>query len=35
MLRPGIRLRTSPTDYRPIKDLFLVRFNGKEWVPLD
>jgi len=31
MLRPGIRINTSPTDYRPIKDLFLIRFNGQHW----
>jgi branched-chain amino acid transport system substrate-binding protein len=33
MLRPGIRISTSSTDYRPIKQLFLVRFNGEHWVP--
>jgi branched-chain amino acid transport system substrate-binding protein len=33
MLRPGIRISTSPTDYRPIKQLYLVRFNGQHWVP--
>src|SRR3984885_2892041 len=33
MLRPGIRIRTSPSDYQPIKQLFLIRFNGKEWMP--
>ena len=33
MLRDGIRVTTSPTDYRPIKDLFLVKFDGKTWVP--
>jgi branched-chain amino acid transport system substrate-binding protein len=32
MLRPGIRVTTSPTDYQPIKQLYLVRFNGKDWV---
>jgi len=31
MLRPGIRITTSPTDYRPIKQLFLVRFDGRDW----
>ena len=31
MLRPGIRITTSPTDYRPIKQLYLVRFDGREW----
>jgi branched-chain amino acid transport system substrate-binding protein len=34
MLRPGIRITTSPTDYRPIKQLYLIQFNGKDWVPL-
>ena len=34
MLRPGIRIRTSPSDYQPIKQLFLIRFNGKSWVPI-
>jgi len=34
MLRPGIRIKTSPTDYQPIKQLFLIRFNGKGWVPI-
>ena len=34
MLRPGIRITTSPTDYRPIKQLFLIKFDGKDWIPL-
>ena len=34
MLRPGIRIRTSPSDFQPIKQLFLIRFNGKGWVPI-
>jgi len=34
MLRPGIRIRTSPSDYQPIKQLFLIRFNGKGWAPI-
>ena len=33
MLRPGIKVTTSPTDYRPIKQLFLMRFDGEHWVP--
>jgi len=33
MLRPGIKLTTSPTDYQPIKQLFLIRFDGKSWLP--
>lgn len=35
MLRPGIRITTNPTDYRPIKELYLIKFNGKDWVPLE
>jgi ABC-type branched-subunit amino acid transport system substrate-binding protein len=31
MLRPGIRLKTSPTDYQPIKQMYLIKFNGKNW----
>ncbi len=34
MLRPGIRLHTSPTDYQPIKQLFLIRFDGHDWSPI-
>ena len=34
MLAPGIRIKTSPTDYRPIKALYLIKFDGKDWVPL-
>lgn len=32
MLLPGIRVATSPTDYRPIKQVRLGRFDGKNWV---
>jgi branched-chain amino acid transport system substrate-binding protein len=31
MLRPGIRVRTGPGDFQPIKQLFLIRFNGRSW----
>lgn len=31
MLRPGIRVKTSPTDYQPIKQVFLIQFDGQEW----
>jgi branched-chain amino acid transport system substrate-binding protein len=31
MLRPGIRITTSPVDYQPIKRVFLIKFDGKEW----
>jgi branched-chain amino acid transport system substrate-binding protein len=34
MLRPGIRVKTTPDDYQPIKQFFLIRFNGEEWTPL-
>ncbi len=33
MLRPGIKITTTPTDYQPIKQLFLIRFNGRHWIP--
>ena len=33
MLRPGIKIATSPADYQPIKQLFLIRFDGKSWLP--
>ncbi len=32
MLLPGVRVNTSATDYDPIKQLQLMRFDGKEWV---
>jgi len=32
MLLPGIRLRTTPTDLRPIKQMRLVRFDGERYV---
>jgi branched-chain amino acid transport system substrate-binding protein len=34
MLLPGIKLNTSPTDYTPIKQMNLRRFDGKTWVRL-
>ena len=34
MLRPGIRVTTSPTDYQPIKQLYFIRFDGHDWAPL-
>jgi ABC-type branched-subunit amino acid transport system substrate-binding protein len=33
MLLPGITATTSPTDYFPIKQFQMQRFDGKEWVP--
>jgi len=35
LLLPGISLNTSPTDYRPIKELRETRFNGKFWENVD
>lgn len=32
LLLPGIRLNTSGTDYFPIKQMRLARFDGKSWV---
>ena len=32
LLRPDIRVTTSPTDYQPVKQLQLVLFDGKRWV---
>jgi branched-chain amino acid transport system substrate-binding protein len=34
MLRSGIRVTTSPTDYQPVKQLVLVKFNGLDWLPI-
>ncbi len=33
MLRPGISLQTTPSDFQPIHQLFLIRFDGRKWVP--
>jgi len=32
MLLPGIRINTSPSDYFPIKQAQMRRFDGKQWV---
>ena len=34
MLMPGIKLNTSESNYGPISKTQLVRFDGKQWVPL-
>ena len=34
MLRPGIKVTTGPADYQPIKSLFLIQFDGKDWTSL-
>jgi len=31
MFLPGIKINTGPTDYYPIKQLQLMRFDGKKW----
>ena len=33
MLLPGIKISTSPSDFRPITQLQLQRFDGAHWVP--
>jgi ABC-type branched-subunit amino acid transport system substrate-binding protein len=33
-LLPGITFNTSPTDYRPIEQFVLHRFDGGKWVPI-
>ena len=35
MLLPGIKINTSPTDYLPIKEMRLARFDGTRWVSLE
>jgi branched-chain amino acid transport system substrate-binding protein len=32
MLLPGIKISTSPTDFHPIKQMQLSKFDGKTWV---
>jgi branched-chain amino acid transport system substrate-binding protein len=32
MLLAGIKVTTSPTDYHPIKQMQLAKFDGKTWV---
>jgi branched-chain amino acid transport system substrate-binding protein len=33
MLRPGIKIKTTTSDYQPIHQLFLMRFDGHGWAP--
>jgi branched-chain amino acid transport system substrate-binding protein len=33
LLLPGVKINTSPTDYLPIEQLQLRRFDGQKWVP--
>lgn len=32
LLLPGISINTSPSDYRPIREAYLARFDGNDWV---
>jgi ABC-type branched-subunit amino acid transport system substrate-binding protein len=32
MMLPGIKVNTSPTDYYPIEEMQMMRWNGKQWV---
>lgn len=34
LLRPGIRINTSPTDFYPVQQLQMMRFDGKQWQEL-
>jgi len=31
MLLPGIAINTSPTDFAPIKQIQMARFDGERW----
>jgi hypothetical protein len=31
MMLPGIKVKTSPTDYFPVEAMRLQRFNGEAW----
>jgi ABC-type branched-subunit amino acid transport system substrate-binding protein len=33
MLQPGVRVKTGPEDYYPLKQMRLVKFDGKAWIP--
>jgi ABC-type branched-subunit amino acid transport system substrate-binding protein len=33
-LLPGIRINTGPSNFRPIKHLRLVQFDGRTWQPI-
>jgi hypothetical protein len=32
MLIPGIKVNTSPTDFFPVNQLNIIRFDGTAWV---
>jgi branched-chain amino acid transport system substrate-binding protein len=31
MLLPGISINTSPTDFAPVKQIQMARFDGERW----
>jgi branched-chain amino acid transport system substrate-binding protein len=31
MLLPGIKVNTSPTDFYPVKQMQMARFDGERW----
>ena len=33
LLYPGVKVNTSATNYHPIQQFYMMRFDGKEWVP--
>jgi branched-chain amino acid transport system substrate-binding protein len=33
MLQPGITINTSPTDYFPLEQMLMERFDGERWTP--
>jgi hypothetical protein len=34
VLLPGIKINTGPGDYRPIKQMRLIQFDGRTWQPI-
>ena len=32
LLLPGITLNTTPKDFRPIKDGYMLQFDGNDWI---
>ena len=34
LLLPGIKVNTSPSNYRPIRQIQLLRFTGERWAPV-
>jgi branched-chain amino acid transport system substrate-binding protein len=34
MLLPGIKIKTSATDFYPIEQMQMQQFDGERWVPI-